>query len=146
MAQIDVSRRLADLGQYSPAALAAITQCRRHARADFGDVGKGERIVRDRPRPDRPRRGDAELGQVDASEQSAEPLGDKELDFSLQARPEPLAAPFELEGAGDHAAQIAQYPPTLAERLIAPIGRNIREELEMIFAGACDGRARPPLP
>jgi len=62
VAEIHVVRHLADLWQHSPAALTAITQRRRHARADFGDVGKGERIVRDRSGPNRSRRGDAELG------------------------------------------------------------------------------------
>jgi hypothetical protein len=75
---------LADLGQYSPAALAAVTQCRRHACADFGDVGEGERIVSYRAWPNRSSRGDAELGQVDVAEQIAKPLRDKELDRSLQ--------------------------------------------------------------
>ena len=91
-----MGRHMADLGQYAPAALAALARRRRHADADIGYIGKGEGGRGRRFETDRAGRGNAKLGQVYVADHFGEPFGDENFDRGLQTRPEPLGAAFEL--------------------------------------------------
>ena len=58
-------------------------------------------------------------------------VADIDVGRGLKARSDALFAPLDFERAGDHAPHGPHLLPFLAERIVAPVGRDFREALQV---------------
>ena len=102
----------ADLRQDAPATYALVALGLGEDDADLGHIRDRESVRGRRPDLDGDRRGDRDLGQIDAIEGGGVAGRDENSRRRFQRRTDMLGRAFKFERASDHAAHIADGGPT----------------------------------